>query len=515
MGSYEAAKSFFGGKKAEPKSVDQDRVRAMARMMAKVMASYDSARPGDEFKRYWANADAFDADSAHSKEIRHTLIRHSRYEQSNNGYADGIAQTYSTDVMGVGPSLRLQTDNKGFNRTVENQFHYWASEIRLRQKLWTMAHAKHVDGEAFGVLRRNPSIGHRVDIDVMLFEAEQCSTPFVPLNEPGYIDGIKFDEFGNPLWYDFLHEHPGSTNLHEITTEAERIPADRVLHWYKMRRPGQHRGVPETSSTLNLGAAFRRLREASLSTAEKVAAFTLFLKSLYPLGEDSRNPFEDLDLLDIDRGMLTTLPDGMEPIQLKSEQPGPDYTAFHRTLLNEQARPKNMPFNKAACDSASYNYASGRLDHQTYYAALDVDRADCNDMVLEPLFSAWFEMAALRYGWLGNRFLAGEVVPPHVWDWPKHRVADVEAEANANRTKLESGQIFLPQLYAESGVDFDDAIEDAAKKLRITEDELCKRLVDVILPPPKQSPAPSPATKPPAASAVLRNLVLNGEPNEN
>lgn len=514
MGSYEAAKTFFGGKSKESAAIDQDRVRAMARTMAKVMATYDSARPSDEFKRYWANADAFDADSAHSKEIRHTLIRHSRYEQSNNGYADGIAQTYSTDVMGIGPSLRLLTENKGFNRTIENQFHYWATEIRLRQKLWTMAHAKHVDGEAFGILRRNESIQHRVDIDIVLFEAEQCSTPFVPLNEPGYIDGIKFDEFGNPLWYDFLREHPGATSRLEVTLEAERIPADRVLHWFKVRRPGQHRGVPETSSTLNLGAAFRRLREASLSTAEKVAAFTLFLKSLYPLGDEARNPFEDLDLLDIDRGMLTTLPDGMEPFQLKSEQPGPDYTAFHRTLLNEQARPKNMPFNKAACDSASYNYASGRLDHQTYYAALDVDRADCNDMVLEPLFTAWFEMASLRFGWLGSRFTEGQAVPPHVWDWPKHRVADVEAEANANLKKLSSGQILLPQFYAEQGVDFDDAIEDASKKLRIPEDELLKRLVDVLLPPVQIAAAPE--KKPdPAANGILQRLALNGAHSEN
>jgi capsid protein len=344
---------------------------------------------------------------------------------------------------------------------------------------------------------------------VALFEAEQCSTPFVPLNERGYIDGIKFDEFGNPLWYDFLRDHPGSTSLQEITTEAEQVPADRVLHWFKVRRPGQHRGVPETSSTLNLGAAFRRLREATLSTAEKSAAWTLFLKTAFP--PEVVATIAPLELLEINRGMMTTLPAGIEPTQLQAEQPGPNYTEFHRSLLNEQARPKNMPFNKAACDSASYNYASGRLDHQTYYAALDVDRADCNDMVLEPLFSAWFEMAALKFRWFSGRYEPG--LAPHVWDWPKHRVADVEAEANANRTKLESGQIFLPQLYAESGVDFDDAIEHAAKKLRITEDELCKRLVDVTLPPPKQVAAP--VAKPPAASAVLRHLAPNGVHLEN
>lgn len=35
---------------------------------------YDAARTTDEYKNYWANTDAFDADSAHSKGIRHTLL---------------------------------------------------------------------------------------------------------------------------------------------------------------------------------------------------------------------------------------------------------------------------------------------------------------------------------------------------------------------------------------------------------------------------------------------------------
>lgn len=511
MGSYEAAKEFYGGKaKASPPAT----VEQAAQAMRLAMAGYDSARPSDEFKYYWANADAFDADSAHSKDIRHTLIRHSRYEQTNNGYADGIAQTYSTDIIGVGPSLRMQTSNKTFNRIVDNQWYYWCQATNFRQKLWTKAHAKHVDGESFGVLRRNPRVKHPIDLDVVLYEAEQCSTPYPPIDERGYIDGIKFDEFNNPLWYDFLREHPGSSTLTTTRDEAERVPADRVLHWYKVRRPGQHRGVPETSSTLNLGAAFRRLREATLSTAEKSAAWTLFLKTAFP--PEVVATIQPMQLLDINRGMMTTLPAGVEPSQLQAEQPGPNYTEFHRSLLNEQARPKNMPFNKAACDSASYNYASGRLDHQTYYAALDVDREDCNDMVLEPLFTAWFEMACVRFGWFGgNARAAGPSARAHVWDWPKHRVADVQTEADANRIKLETGQIFLPQLYAEQGQDFDDAIEEAAKKLRTTPEEICKRLLDVTFPPPKQEVAVNESAKPgdDVSAGHPINRLLNGKAN--
>jgi hypothetical protein len=34
-----------------------------------------------------------------------------------------------------------------------------------------------------------------------------------------------------------------------------------------------------------------------------------------------------------------------------------------------------MPFNVAAGNSSGYNYASGRLDHQTYFKAIRVEQA--------------------------------------------------------------------------------------------------------------------------------------------
>src|SRR4029077_13659155 len=113
-------------------------------------------------------------------------------------------------------------------------------------------------GESFAVLRKNLGVKHPIPLDVVLYEADQVQTPFMLYIEPGRIDGLQFDEFGNPTFYDLMHQHPG--NVHQIVynTVPEKIPADRMLHWFKMRRPGQHRGVPEMASTLNNGAAARR-----------------------------------------------------------------------------------------------------------------------------------------------------------------------------------------------------------------------------------------------------------------
>lgn len=491
-------------------------VSAIVDRFKQVHGRYDAAGNGGDLDKYWANADGFDADSANSPSVRQSLTRRSRYEVANNGLSDGISQTYATDLVGTGPQLRMQTGSQGFNQLVERTWFLWCQAIKFRRKLWTMAHAKHVDGEALAIIGVNRNVRHQVQLDISLRETEQCATPLIPLADPNYIDGIKCDDngFGDPVYYDFLKSHPGSSGGSVFNLETTRVPANRVLHWFKMRRPGQHRGVPECASTLNLGAAFRRLREATLSTAEKVAAWTLLLKTLYEPEEIQTMPA--MSQMDIVHGMMTALPNAFEPHQLKAEQPGPQYDTFYNTLANEQGRPKNMPLNKVLCNSANYNYASGRLDHQTYYGNLDVDREDGNDSVLDPLFDVWFDFAIARYGWLGgNPSSVSASARFHLWDWPKHRVADVQAEAGANETKLKSGQIFIHHLFSDAGMDFEDEAEAAAQSFGVDVKTLKQRLFDVLFPPPK-SESPQPSIQEPALAAILnRALQLPGKVNGN
>lgn len=433
-----------------------------------IKASYDAARTTDEFKNYWANADALDADSANSKAVRQRLVQRSRYEVGSNGYADGMVQTYANYLVGIGPSLRLQTGSTGFNQMVEREWSRWSKAVQLRRKLWCMAHAKVQDGEAFAMIRNNPRLRHPIGIDLVLFETEQCQTPRLPYNVPGYIDGIIFDEFGNPEFYDVLKYHPGGQfngSIVSIYGEPERIPAKFILHWYMLRRPGQHRGVPEFKSTLNVGASSRRWREATVGAAETAAEFTAVLQTAFQ--PDEMDAVTPMSTLDIQKRMMTALPAGQALSQMRAEHPNATYEAFHEAQISEQARPKNMPLNIAKCDSSKYNYASGRLDHQTFFSALDVERQDGNDLVLDPLFALWFEQASLFYGWVGNP----QSPPLYSWDWPKHPVADIVSEANSTDTRLKNGSESLTKVYANEGRDYADEIQQLANDYGVSEDE--------------------------------------------
>lgn len=445
-----------------------------ARRRREIHATYDAARTTDEFKNYWANADSLDADSANSRTVRSTLVKRSRYEVANNGYADGMVQTHANYLVGTGPSLRLQTSSSSFNSLVETEWYQWVKATLFRRKLWCMAHAKVQDGEPLGIVRNNPRVRHAVKLDVVLIETEQCQTPMLPFAVPGYIDGIKFDDFGNPEWYDILPQHPGGQFGLTITNQPEHVPARFILHWFQLRRPGQHRGIPEFRSTLNVGASSRRFREATVASAETAADISVLLQTAFPPDEvDQVTPMTSVEF---QKRMMLALPNGWGGNQMKAEHPNATYESFLKSQINETARPKSIPYNLAACDSSSYNYASGRLDHQTYFIALDVEREDANDLVLDPLFDLWWQEAVLTFGWNADP----RRVPPHLWDWPKHPVADIVAENSAKDTRLRNGSTYPSQIYSEEGRDFEDELPKMAQDYGVSEAEMRQILLHAL-----------------------------------
>jgi hypothetical protein len=464
--------------KTRPEVVQVRRTRSPAEARAaEVHASYDAARDTDEFKNYWANADHLDADSANSKPVRKKLVSRSRYEAGSNGFVDGMYQTHANYLVRKGPKLRMKTISREFNTAVEAEFAKWSKATLWRRKLWCMAHAKIQDGEGFGLVQTNPKLRHPVKLDVCLIETEQCSTPQLPWGVKGYIDGVKFDEWGNPEHYDILPYHPGGQWRTMQYNQPDPVPAKFVLHWFTLRRPQQHRGVPELRSTLNVGAASRRWREATIAAAETAADLSILLRTqLNPNSDSDLDPLRPFTSLPIEKRTMMALAQGWEPFQMRAEHPGTDYRGFLRSQISEQSRPKSMPHNLAAADSSDHSYASGRLDFQPYYMGLDNEREDANELVLEPLFRLWWAEAKWRFGWIGD----DEEPPPHAWDWGPHPPIDQLTDVQAKDSRLKDGLTSLSALYAEDGEDFEDALEVMAKDYGKTTDEMRQILCDAI-----------------------------------
>jgi lambda family phage portal protein len=445
------------------RSLSRGRSARQPSSLLRLLGRYDAATTTVDNARHWSAADGLSAGASNSPEVRRVLRNRSRYEIANNSYARGISLTLANDCVGTGPRLQMLTSDANANRLVEQEFIAWCDAIGLAEKLRTMRLARVSDGESFGLLTSNPRVDSPVQLDLKLIEAEQVTAPSFELDQPRYADGIRFDAYGNAISYDVSREHPGD-GLLSLKDEFDTVAASSVIHYFRTDRPGQIRGIPDITPALPLFAQLRRFTLAVLAAAETAADFAGILYTDAPAnGEaDAAEPFEPIEL---EKRMLLTMPGGWKMAQMHSEQPATTFAEFKREILNEIARCLNMPFNVAAGNSSGYNYASGRLDHQTYFKSIRVEQSQMARTVLDRILSAWLGEAVLIEGYLPAALRTLDASFEHQWFWDGHEHVDPAKEANAQKIRLANHTTTLAHEYARQGRDWEAEIKQRAKEL--------------------------------------------------
>jgi lambda family phage portal protein len=437
--------------------------RALTPGLNWLRARYDAAVTTHENRRHWSHADGLSADAAGSPEVRRTLRNRARYEIANNSYAKGIVLTLANDVIGTGPRLQVLSGSAEANRHIENEFSRWADAVRLADRLRTLRMSRCSDGESFALLANNPGLDSAVQLDLRLIEADRVTAP--DLSTDGLVDGITFDTAGNPTRYCVLTEHPGDDTAAPWLGQFHRYPANSVIHYFRTDRPGQSRGIPDITPALPLFAHLRRYTLAVIAAAEIAALPGGVLYTDAPPNGESTD-IEPMDLIELERGMLMTMPGGWKMGQLKAEQPTTTYGEFKREILKEIARCLNMPYNVAAGDSSNHNYASGRLDHQTYFKSIRVEQRQLETTVLDRILAAWLDEAALIPGVLPDGIgPTGSL--KHQWFWDGHEHVDPAKEARAQAIRLNSLTTTLADEYAKRGLDWETQLRQRAAEQQL------------------------------------------------
>lgn len=454
---------FFGKKKPEP-APDRDKSRWLHSYTRAIRAKYDSAQTTIENERYWAMADGRSARAALDPSIREKIRQRARYEALESGsFAKGMVAAKVNDVVGRGPQLQVQTPSAEINRAIESAWAAWSKEINLPAKLRTMATAYYVDGEAFAERISNPTLLGEIKLDLRLSEADLWTNPLgtTTINE---VDGIRYDQAGVPVSYQRLLIHPGDDffDPKASPTDTETVPAENVIHWYRVERPDQRRGVSALATALPLFAELRRYRLATIAAAEIAADYSAVMYS--DASAFSENP-DEIDenflTIDIERRAMLTLPAGWKLAQLKAEQPTTQFGSFSEHILMEIGRCLHTPLNIICGSSREYNFASGRLDYLLYWNQNDVDRHDCELVVLERIFRWWLDEALLING----------LIPPlgelrtvdHRFVFPPRRPVDPESQAATDEKYLALGLMTDEQWATREAVDLDAHYEQLAR----------------------------------------------------
>ena len=468
---------------------------AALRRVSEILARYDNAQTTEETRRQWWGADYLSAKSANNFQIRRQLRMRSRYEVANNPYLFGICNSNADDFVGTsGPTLQVKTPSAAYNRLVEESWTEWCAEVDLAEKLRTTKIAKTVDGEGFLVLKTVTDLEHPVKLYPVDVEADQVTTPAPANLGELWVDGLDLHPVtGRPVSYHVLKHHPGDYFFPDLNPLAvEKVSAKFVIHWFGKFRPGQVRGVPVFTSSLDLFTELRAFRKAVLANAQIAASLTALLQSEAPantlpeFGEGGEEGEEEgvkaFRGVPIDRGMMITLPAGFKAAGFDPKQPTTTYEMFATLCLGEAVRPLSYPLNLALGSSQRFNFSSAKLDHINYRNSLTVERAQCNKAVLHHLFRAWYQEASNPA--LGAvPMYDGLRVPPHEWHWPGFESIDPVVDAQAASLQLAAGTLTLREFWGRRGQDWREVLKqlkaelDLQQKLGLSFGDVVKRSV--------------------------------------
>ena len=442
-------------------------------------AAMDDSLRMQELLQHFAGADGLSARAAANSRVRKNVREKVRFERSQNSYLSGMLLTASNYLIGTGPKLQMTMlgpngrIDRASNRKIEQDWARWSRRIRFGEKLRTLVVAKKGDGEGFGVMTYNPAVGDDtgIPLDMTLVECDQMEDlTLASMVDPYGAGGIVFDEYDNPVKYPLMDYHPGDDFWWQnISIEPKWLNRDFVVHLFRKDRPGQRRGVSEWLPAMPLFALYRRMTLATVGNIETSASLSAVMesdaeydengKSITPWGTDDW--FQSFPIV---RRMIMSLPAGAKLNQFKSSQPNSEYDAFCRSLLREIARCTGMPYNIAAGDSSSYNYSSGRLDHQSFFLSNRVEVTDIEAECVERVFDRWLRIRASRESGIAPTDIDTSLYS-HQWVWDGLEHVDPLKEANASAVKLANGITTRGREYFRQGVDIDDVDERAAEEL--------------------------------------------------
>lgn len=472
--------ALFGGAPRKQATPPADRPRPGAR--------YDSAATTTENAPLWRNADALSATAANSPDVRRTLRNRSRYEIENNGYAGGLVEGRTNDTIGTGPRLQLnlpelEPDAVAANplrttdaaRRTELRFAEWAEATGFAEKLRVLDLTETRDGEAFALFVVNPGLPpDGPQLDLLPIEADQvCDPEWTGQADPNNADGVFCDALGNATRYRILRRHPGDAQTWAGTGfEFDDYGADRVIHLFARKRPGQKRGIPALTPSLPLYGQIRRYTSAVLGAAELAAELGgVLTQETGPHDPDGAEVEADsMDVIPFRRRMLLTLAAGQDVKAFDPAQPAPSYDEFKTNVLTEAGRAISAPENVSTGTSAKYNYSSGRLDHLPWQRSIRIRRDRLRRVVLDRVFRAWLDEARRIPGYLPAGLPADPRELRWKWRWDGFDSIDPVKDATAAEIRLRAGLSTLEDECGSAGGDWEETVEQRARERKRLEE---------------------------------------------
>lgn len=379
--------------------------------------------------------------------------------------------------VGPGITVRSNTGDERLDQLWNDAFAAWSRRCDMAGRLdfhgitAQAARTRSESGEVIGrhlPLSRREARDRELDVPyaVAVLEPDHLD-PVMIRHSPEVSQGIERDQWGRPIAYHLLPQHPGEpeplARLPSVT--PQRIPASEVLHMHRvhMARPGQLRGVPDLAPVMTRLAALDEFEDAIIEQAKISACLVAFTRSQAP---PSQGPLERPNADSDADQRRTTMAPGMierllpgEDVTMGTPPPMAGVDVLPRHTLRAVATGLGLTYDLLTGDLTGANYSSLRAGRLTVRRTVERDQW----MMLVPM---WVEPIARRFTAAAQ--LAG-ILPDRAGAWPLEfgpppfPFVDPLKDALAIKAQLRLGLMNWGQAVAEAGWDPRQQARDIAR----------------------------------------------------
>lgn len=434
----------------------RERARAQMSAFRAARAYYDGAdtgRRGNSIRRSGASANTITARKLPGLRTgSHDLVR-------NNPHAAKGVRTIVSEMIGTGIIPRFKRNNRTvpvleeFARQtldrpiidVGGQHDYYGIQALAAT---TMVES----GEALIIRKRVDDRFLPIRFQVLEPDHLDDSRDWVYSDGRRIIQGVEFDSQGRRTQYWLHPEHPGGRFLRSVNSVP--VPAEDVIHVYRVDRPGQVRGVPWLAPVMLRMADFSDYEEAQLVRQKIAACFAVFYSD--QIGGDTPT---ELSTEKVEPGLIQRVGPGSE-VTFGSPPQVLDYKDYASVSLHAIAAGLGVSYEALTGDLSGVNFSSGRMGHLQFQRNLDAWRwLTFIPQACARMTDWWLEAADLT----GKR--VNGVTVSHTP--PRREMISPEREVPANTAAMRSGQKSLVQILQESGVDPDQHLDEIKETLEM------------------------------------------------
>ena len=438
---------------------------------------YDGATAGRRaYGWYAASTDA-------NVELMGSLIwlrNRSRDLVRNNPFASKAVEELVGNTVGTGIVPLAKTGDPQLDKTIDNEWQYFVEQCDTPQRLdfygmqALVMRSMAESGEE--LVRFRPRLTEdnlRVPLQLQLLEADfldQSRT--IGLTKGHVMQGVQFDMLGRRVAYWLFSYHPGGVLILNPRGGiiSQPVPADQIMHIYRVLRPGQVRGVPWLAPVM---MALRDLDDYSDAERirKKVEACVVALVTQAeaqlgsPLGvSKSTDPISQQPVENFEPGMVRYLKPGQD-VKFNNPPAAGGYREYKMTELQSIGAGIGVPYEMLTGDLSLVNYSSYRAGLLSFRNTIEGYRW----LTLVPLFCM-----PVRKRFINTLILQGKVpekaltdskisVYKTQWTAPKFESVDPVKDTMAELKQIRMGTLTWSAAVVQNGYDPETQLAEIAR----------------------------------------------------